>query len=117
VYATVIGQDISSISAWVRRDGYELDLVFHRGLIDHRLNFGDSVEVQRANVRAMGVDEVQDDDFAVEVRKRNWPTLRVLQRELRCVLVHGLEVLLPTAKLGFKLLEGMCRCRRQRENA
>jgi hypothetical protein len=48
---------------------------------------------------------MQNDDFAAKVSQPNGSTVRVLEREIRCVLVEGLEVFLFAVKLVLQTLQ------------
>src|SRR5713226_236108 len=111
MHPAVLGEDVSSVSSRVRGYGNELDLLLHWRLIDHGLDFGDALRVQRAHVWALRVDEVQDNDLAAKISQADGAAVSALQCEAGRVLVDRLEVLLPVAERGLEVLE---RVRRHR---
>src|SRR6516162_3663651 len=111
--AAVLGKNIASVSTRVRRYGDELDLLFHRRLIDHGLDFGDALRVQRAYVRTIRVDEVQDNDLAAEIGQADGAAVGALQYEAGRVLVDRLEISFSVAQGGLELLERVSGCQRR----
>src|SRR5262249_35522341 len=112
--AAILGKDIPSVSTRVRRYGDELDLLLHRRLIDHGLDFGDALRVQRAYVRTIRIDEVQDNDLAAEIGQADEAAIGALQYESGRVLVDRVEIVLPVAQGGLEFLERVGRCRHNR---
>ena len=48
-------------------DRDEADLLLHGRLVHHRLDLGDLLGMERADVRAACVDEVEHNDFAAQI--------------------------------------------------
>jgi hypothetical protein len=107
VRSAIVGERITAIPTGIGRNGDELDQLFHGRLVDQALDFGDALGMERADIRAMRVDEVQHNNLAAEISKADRTPRRVLQREIRRRLVDRLKVFLPTAKLGFKFMQRM----------
>src|SRR5438046_3137963 len=73
----------------------------------YRLDLGDPFGMQRADIRTIGVDEVQHNDLAAEVRHVKDPAIGVLQREAGSFTIHRLEILLLVIKLLLQIVQRM----------
>ncbi len=104
----VLPHHLRRVALGVRGDGDELHQLAHRRLVDHLLDLGDALGVQRTDVRAVCIDEVQDHDLAAEVFEADRSAFGVLECEVGRFLADRLEVLLAVAKLRFELIERMC---------
>ena len=75
--------------------------ITHGRLIDHSLNLGDAFGMQGADIGTIGIDKIQHDDLAAQVRRRISAAGCIPQGEDRRLFVERLEVFLPFC--GFAL--------------
>src|SRR5918996_3686739 len=105
VRRSVVPHHLRRVVLRVRGDGDELHQLPHRRPVYHLLDLGDPLGVQRADVRAARVDEVEDHDLATQVFEADGAALGVLEREVGRRLVDRLEVLLAIAQVRLELVE------------
>ncbi len=87
--------------------------ITHGRLIDHSLNLGDVFGMQGADIGTIGIDKIQHDDLAAQVRRRISAAGCIPQGEDRRLFVERLEVFLPFVELLFQTPQRMGRDRRR----
>ena len=117
---TVVAHHLRRVPHRVGGDGDEADLLARRRLVQHRLDLGEPLGVERANVWAARVDEVEHGDLAAQVGERHGLAFGILEGELGRRLVDRLEVALPVGERALDLGQGVRRygpgdARRQRK--
>ena len=88
-----VGQYLTLVTLRIGRNGNELDFVAKRGWIDQRLNFRNPFSMERTDVGAVSVDEVQDNDFAAKIAHLKYAATSVLKTEVGRLFVNRLEIL------------------------
>ena len=96
---------LRGVVSWVCADREEGDLVLHRGDVRLLLDLCDLLRMEGADVWALRVDEVEDDDLASVIAEAVHPSRSVSQGELGSRLVNRLEVAFSLEELLLNLLK------------
>ncbi len=104
----VVAQNVRRVIHGIGCDRDELHQIPHRPVVDRSLDRRDLFRMERADIRAVGVDEMQDDDPFAEIRQAHRIALRILQLEIRGLCrVDGLEVWLHLEHPGIQIFTRM----------
>ncbi len=105
VRGAVILQGLGRVARGIGGDRDELHLIAHRRSVDHPLDLGDEIALERAEIGAVCVDEVEHHDFILKLREIPGMPIGVDQRERRGLALERMEQRLVPADLIFQRLE------------
>ena len=89
----IFAQDVGRVIHGIGRDRDELHQILHRPVVDRSLDRRDLFRMERADIRATGVNKMQDNHLVAEIRQAHGIARRILQPEIRGLCgVDGLEV-------------------------
>ena len=103
----VIAQHFGRIVPGVGGDADELHPVGHASIGRHLLDIGDHFGMQRANVGAGGIDEVQHHDLAREVVQLDGIAGGIMEHKFRRGFGDGLEIRFAVVEFGGDFARAM----------
>ena len=109
-------QHLTLVTRWIGGDGDELHHGFHWRDVHHLLHLGELFCVKRAEIRAVGIDEMQYHHLALEVGQADCFAIGILQSEVGRFLVLRLEEFVRLDDVLFQFIQAVRKSRRRQRS-